>query len=112
MYVTAIKKQNVAFISEGPKAAAVFGGKKAIATINSLNLVLGTITIQAEGVHVGTMYDLPPSGFTWTDYDHLATSVNLQPSVGGEIVDSGSGPGTLIQRQINTDPAFCTAFRV
>lgn len=86
MYVTGLKKQAIAFETEGPKAPNVFGGKSAQLLITTLNTVLNTIVIPCEGVHIGAMYDVPADGFSWTDQDGLMTIVNATPAVSGGII--------------------------
>ncbi len=110
MYVTGLKKQAIAFETEGPKAPNIIGGKRGQTLIQMLNTVLNTITIACEGVHIGAMYDVPADGFSWTDQDGLMTIVNATPAVSGGIIDSGNGPGTLIARAYNNDPAITTIF--
>ena len=111
MYVTSLKKQQLAIMTEGPKAFAIIGGKRAQSVLESLNLLLGTITLQAEGVHVGVMYNLASGGFNWRSQDNLTNITNLTPSVSGDLVATVSGgPGTLIARVMISDPAFSTAF--
>lgn len=109
-FVTSLKRQVIAIETDGPKAPVIIGGKKSPSLITTLNLVLGTITLNCMGVHIGCMYDVASGGFNWTDQDYLMTIKNTAPAASGGIFDSGAGPGTLIQRSPISDPGFSTIF--
>ena len=110
-YVMQVKKQMLAFVTQGPKAPHTIGGKKSPSLITTLNVTLGAVTLACVGLHVGAMYDIAGGDFNWTDQDHLMTATNPgAASSGGIFVTASGSPGTLIKRGMISDPAFSTIF--
>jgi len=100
------------FGADARRATHLSGGRlSTILVSGDLFLSVGSILLDCVAVRIGVDYDVPASGFVWRSQDGLMIAMNEVEFSGGGLTPSGLGPGTLIQRVINTDPMPTTIYR-
>lgn len=104
------KKLSVAPTVTCRRMTTIPGGRKGPFAVISLPLILpvGLLLLNATALRVSSAYRVATGSFIWQSAGGQVAARNSTP-INGDMIASGSGPGTLIVKVLNSDPLFSSA---
>jgi len=95
------------------RAVSICGGRRSRILSKYFDLQLGTVYIPVQTLRGSVFHNIiQASGWNWQSYDKICQAYNVSGFSNGELVPSGSGPGTIVTAILNTVPIVCTAYLV